>query len=74
MLDPRGQPNLGPFSCAGRVTLKDDGSIMRTGQYHALRHSSLHLQRDGKRIASETAAPGLRHVAVEDPDGSSQWL
>ena len=70
MLDPRGKPNLGPYTCAGLVTLKDDGSLLKSGQYHALRHFSLHLQRDGKRIASQTDASGLRHLAVENPDGS----
>ena len=69
MLDPRGKPNLGPYTCAGLVTLKDDGSLLRSGQYHALRHFSLHLQKGGRRIASESAAPGLRHLAVENPDG-----
>jgi glucosylceramidase len=70
MLDPRGKPNLGPYTCAGLVTLKDDGSLLKSGQYHALRHFSLHLQRDGRRIASQTDASGLRHMAVENPDGS----
>ena len=70
MLDPGGKPNLGPYKCAGLVTLKDDGSLLRSGQYHALRHFSLHLQRDGRRIASQTDASGLRHLAVENPDGS----
>jgi glucosylceramidase len=70
MLDSRGKPNLGPFNCAGLVTLKDDGSLWRSGQYHALRHFSQHLQRDGRRVASQTEVPGLRHVAVENPDGS----
>jgi glucosylceramidase len=70
MLDPRGKPNLGPYTCAGLVTLKDDGSLLKSGQYHALRHFSLHLQRNGRRIASQTAASGLRHVAVENPDGT----
>ena len=70
VLDPRGQPNLGPYKCAGLVTLKDDGSLWMSGQYHALRHFSLHLQKDGRRIASHTDASGLRHLAVENPDGS----
>jgi glucosylceramidase len=70
MLDARGKPNIGPFNCAGLVTLQDDGNITRSAQYHALRHFSLHLQRDGRRIASEADASGLRHVAVENPDGS----
>jgi glucosylceramidase len=70
MLDPRGKPNIGPYNCAGLVTLKDDGSIVRSGQYHALRHFSPHFKRDGRRIASETNVAGLRHLAVENPDGS----
>jgi glucosylceramidase len=70
VLDSRGKPNLGPFTCGGLVTLKDDGSLWCSGQYHALRHFSQHMQRGGRRIASEADAPGLRHVAVENPDGS----
>jgi glucosylceramidase len=70
VLDPRGKPNLGPYTCAGLVTLKDDGSLLRSGQYHALRHFSLHVQRDSRRIASQSGAPGLRHVAFANPDGS----
>jgi glucosylceramidase len=70
VLDPRGKPNLGPYNCAGLVTLKDDGSLWKSGQYHALRHFSLHLQKDGRRIASQSSVHGLRHLAVENPDGS----
>jgi glucosylceramidase len=69
MLDPRGKPNLGPYTCAGLVTLKDDGSILKSGQYHALIHFSQHVQRNARRIASQTDASGLRHVAFENPDG-----
>jgi glucosylceramidase len=70
MLDPRGKPNLGPYNCAGLVTLNDDGTLVKSGQYYALRHFSRHLQRNSRRIASQTTQPGLRHVAVENPDGS----
>ena len=28
------------------------------------------MQRGGKRVASKTDVAGLRHVAVENPDGS----
>jgi glucosylceramidase len=69
MLDPRGKPNLGPFTCGGLVTLRDDGSILKSGQCHALRHFSQHLQSDGRRIASASNTPGLRHLAVQNPDG-----
>jgi glucosylceramidase len=69
VLDPRGKPNLGPYTCAGLVTLKDDGTLVRSAQYHALRHFSLHVQKDSRRIASQSGAPGLRHVAFANPDG-----
>jgi glucosylceramidase len=69
MLDPRGRPNVGPYTCGGLVTLADDGSILKSGQCHALRHFSKHLQRGGTRIASGTDAPGLRHLAARNPDG-----
>jgi len=51
------------------VTLKDHGSLLKSGQCHALRHFSQHLQRDGRRIASASDAPGLRHFAARNPDG-----
>jgi glucosylceramidase len=69
MLDPKGRPNVGPYTCGGLVTLNDDGSIWQSGQCHALRHFSRHLQRDGVRIASGGNASGLRHLAVRNPDG-----
>jgi glucosylceramidase len=69
MLDPKGRPNVGPYTCGGLVTLNDDGSILQSGQCHALRHFSRHLQRDAVRIASGSDAPALRHLAVRNPDG-----
>jgi glucosylceramidase len=70
MLDPHGKPNLGPYTCGGLVTLNDDGSLLKSGQYHALRHFSQHLQKGGVRIASASDAAGVRHVAVRNPDGT----
>jgi glucosylceramidase len=69
MLDSKGRPNVGPYTCGGLVTLNDDGSILQSGQCHALRHFSRHLRRDGVRIASGTDTPGVRHLAVRNPDG-----
>lgn len=69
MLDSHGKPNLGPYTCGGLVTLREDGSILKSGQCHALRHFSQHLQRDGRRVDSWSDAPGLRHLAVLNPDG-----
>jgi glucosylceramidase len=70
MLDPQGKPDLGPYDCGGMVTLKPDGSLLKSGQYHAMRHFSQHLQRDARRIASTSSPLGLRHVAAQNPDGS----
>ena len=69
MLDSKGRPNVGPYTCGGLVTLNDDGSILQSGQCHALRHFSRHLQRGGIRIASSGDAPAVRHLAVRNPDG-----
>ncbi len=69
MLDRQGKPNVGPYTCGGLVTLQRDGTFLKSGQYHALRHFSQHLQRSAMRIASSTNTPGLRHLAVRNPDG-----
>ncbi len=70
MLDPRGAPNIGPFSCGGLVTLKDDGTLLYSGQYWALRHFSQHVKRGAVRLASHSDATELHHIALENPDGS----
>ena len=70
MLDPQGKPNIGPFSCGGLVTLKEDGSLAYSGQYWALRHFSQHVRRDATRIASHCDASELHHIAFENKDGS----
>jgi glucosylceramidase len=69
ILDSQGKPNLGPYTCGGLVTLKADGSISKSGECHALRHFSQHMQRNGVRIHSSSNAPGLRSLAVKNPDG-----
>ena len=70
MLDPNGDPNIGPFKCGGLVTLKADGSIAQSGQYWALRHLSQHVKRGAVRIASHSDASELCHIAFQNPDGS----
>ena len=69
MLDPAGNPNIGPFQCGGLVTLKPDGTIVESGQYWALRHFSQHVRRQAVRVASHTDASELMHVAFRNPDG-----
>ncbi len=68
-LDKQGRPNIGPFQCAGMVTV-DSGNVTRSGQYWAMRHFSQHLRRDAVRVASHSDATDLRHVAFAQPDGS----
>jgi glucosylceramidase len=70
MLDSQGKPNIGPFSCGGLVTLKDDGSLEYSGQYWALRHFSQHVQRGALRVASHSDASELNHIAFLNPDSS----
>ncbi len=70
MLDPQGNPNIGPFSCGGLVTLKPDGTLAYSGQYWTLRHFSQHLRRDAVRVASHSDASELQHVGFQNPDGS----
>lgn len=70
MLDPQGKPNIGPFSCGGLVTLKEDGGLIYSGQYWALRHFSQHVRRGAVRVASHSDASELSHIAFENKDGS----
>lgn len=71
LLDEKGKPNIGPFRCGGVVTLDSrTQEIRRSGQYWALGHFSRHVRRGATVIASTGSAPGLDHVAFENPDGS----
>ena len=74
MLDPQGKPNIGPFSCGGLVTLKEDGTLLYSGQYWALRHFSQHVTRGAMRIASHSDVSELSHVAFVNKDGSRVLL
>jgi glucosylceramidase len=70
-LDERGRPNIGPFSCGGLVTIHSQTrEVTRSGQYWAFAHISKTIRRGAVRIASESALPGLSHVAFENSDGN----
>jgi glucosylceramidase len=70
VLDEQGQPNIGPFSCGGLVTLNSrTGQILRSGQYWALAHYSKVVRRDAQVISTHCAIPGIEHVAFANPDG-----
>ena len=70
-LDEKGRPNIGPFPCGGVVTINSQtNEITRSGQFWALAHFSRFIRRGARRVDSQSAAPDVSHVAVENPDGS----
>jgi glucosylceramidase len=69
-LDEHGHPNIGPFPCGGVVTIDSQTrQITRSGQYWAFAHYSRVIRRGARRFESQSEAAGLRHVALENPDG-----
>jgi glucosylceramidase len=70
-LDEKGQPNIGPFSCGGLVTVDSQThAVTRSGQYWAFAHYSKMIRRDAQVIASQGDLAGIAHVALLNPDGS----
>ncbi|HWY06916.1 MAG TPA: glycoside hydrolase family 30 protein [Candidatus Acidoferrales bacterium] len=71
VLDEKGRPNIGPFSCGGLVTLDSQTHEVRpSGQYWAIAHFSKLVQRGAHVIGSQGALNDIDHVAFENPDGS----
>ena len=69
-LDESGKPNIGPYPCAGLVTIHSQTKeITRIGLYWALAHYARAIKRGARRIDSRTQAAGLEHVAAENPGG-----
>ena len=70
LLDEKGTPNIGPFSCGGLVTVDSQtGSITRSGQYWAFAHYSKVIDRGARVIASHGELDSIDHVALENPNG-----
>lgn len=81
VLDENGYPNLGPYSCAGLLTLDSkEGAIRVSGHYRALAHFSKFVKRGAKRVESclkwygqepsdEQRLP-VSHCAFKNEDGS----
>lgn len=74
-LDEKGDPNIGPFHCAGLVTVDSQtAAITRSGQYWAFAHFSRHLRRGAKIVASSepnnAADAGVQHVVARNPDNT----
>ena len=71
VLDEKGTPNIGPFSCGGVVTVDSKThEFTHSGQYWAFAHFSKAIQRGAQVIASHGDLRGIDHVAFENPDGS----
>jgi glucosylceramidase len=71
LLNEKGGPNLGPFTCGGVVTIESKTQqLTRSGQYWALAHYSKTVQRGARVIASSSSLPGVEHVAFANPDGT----
>jgi glucosylceramidase len=70
VLDEKGNPNIGPFSCGGVVTLDSKSQkITRSGQYWAFAHYSKAVRRGARVLATNASLPGVEHVAFLNPDG-----
>lgn len=70
VLDEKGGPNIGPFSCGGLVTLDSKTQeIMRSGQYWAFAHYSKAVCRGARVIATRCSTAGVEHVAFLNPAG-----
>ncbi len=71
-LDQNGNPNIGPFHCAGLVTIDSEtAKITRSGQYWALAHFSGHIRRDAQVVASTMPKDlkDVQHVIARNADG-----
>jgi glucosylceramidase len=68
--DEHGKPNIGPYPCGGIVIINaHTQEVIRSGQYWALAHFSRSIKRGALRIETQSEAPNLCHVAVENPGG-----
>jgi glucosylceramidase len=72
-LDEKGKPNIGPFQCAGVVTVDSKtNAITRSGQYWAFAHFSKHIKRGARIVASNSSVKSVEvsHVVARNADNS----
>ena len=78
-LDENGKPNIGPFSCAGTVTVDSaTHKVTRSGQYWAFAHFSRHVRRGARlfatdgvgSLAGQDGIDGVTHAGFRNPNGS----
>jgi glucosylceramidase len=69
-LDEKGDPNIGPFKCAGLVTVHSQTrDIVYSGQYWAMEHFSRHIPRGAKVVQSSGEIKDVHHVVAKAPSG-----
>ena len=70
-LDEAGRPNIGPFDCAGLVTINSiTKAVSYSGQFWAMGQFSKFVRRGARRFQSLGEFKDLVHVAFQNPDGS----
>lgn len=70
LLDEKGGPDIGPFSCGGVVTLDSRTQrLTRSGQYWAFAHYSKAVLRGARVISTQGTLPGIEHIAFANPGG-----
>ena len=75
VLDEKGRPDIGPFSCGGVITIDNSThKITTSGQYWAFAHYSKHIMRSAKVFATNglgnLSEAGVSHAGFCNPDGS----
>lgn len=74
-LDEDGGPHRGGCeTCTGVITVHPDGAIGRNAEYYVLSHAARFVPAGSMRIASESEARGLEHVAFRTDEGSTTLI
>lgn len=69
-LDEHGNPNIGPFQCAGLITVDSKtAALSYSGQYWAMAHFSSHMRRGASIVESTGDVKNIQHVAAVNSSG-----
>lgn len=69
-LDEQGKPNIGPFQCAGLLTVDSkSAAISYSGMFWAMTHFSSHIRRGARIVESTGGVKDVNHVVALNPSG-----
>ena len=69
-LDEEGNPNIGPFKCAGMITIDSiTKEVTYSGQYYAMGHFSRFVKKGANRVFSSGTVDDVYHTAFVNPNG-----